>query len=114
MNIGSDAHVTVQKFGVRIERGGNTLWSKQLSTGDAAMSHTLANLEHHHFKHEAHRRPGDLHVHFVCTDGFSFGEGILLQDGDVMQVGFTGLGRPLRNPIVVNRSAKKNFAAARL
>ncbi len=96
---------------VRIERHGQRLWSKQICTGDEAMCHSLANLEHHHFKHAAHRRPGDLHIHFVGTDGFSFGEGILLQDGDVMQVGFAGFGRPLRNPVSVNRSAKKNFAA---
>jgi hypothetical protein len=99
---------------VRIERGGQVLWSKQLCTGESAMSHSLANLEHHHFKHEAHRRPGDLHIHFVGTDGFSFGEGILLEDGDVMQVGFEGFGRPLRNPVSVNRSAKKMFAAVPL
>jgi hypothetical protein len=99
---------------VRIERGGKVLWSKELSTGDAAMSHTLANLEHHHFKHVAHRRPGDLHVHFVGTDGFSFGEGILLQDSDVMQVRFAGFGRPLRNPVSVNHSERKNFAAVPL
>jgi hypothetical protein len=99
---------------VLIERGGQVLWSKQVCTGEGAMSHSLANLEHHHFKHAAHRRPGDLHIHFVGTDGFSFGEGILLQDGDVMQVGFEGFGRPLRNPVAVNRSAKKMFAAVPL
>jgi hypothetical protein len=84
---------------VAIERGGRTLWSKPIRSGEAAMCHSLANIEHHHFKFEGHRRPGDVHVHFFGADAFSFGEGIQLQDGDVMQVRFEGLGRPLRNPL---------------
>ena len=65
------------------------------------MCHSLANLEHHHFKFAAHRRPGDVHVHFFGADAFSFGEGVLLQAGDVMQVRFEGFGRPLRNVLRV-------------
>lgn len=84
---------------VSIERGGRTLWSKSICTGEKAMSHTLANLEHHHFKFETHRRPGDLHVHFFGADAFSYGEGIRLEEGDFMQVHFEGYGRPLRNPL---------------
>jgi hypothetical protein len=63
------------------------------------MSHSVANLEHHHFKFEPHRRPGDVHIHFFGADAFSFGEGIRLEQGDVMQVHFEGYGRPLRNPL---------------
>jgi hypothetical protein len=63
------------------------------------MCHSLANLEHHHFKFEAHRRPGDVHVHFFGADAFSFGEGLRLENGDVMQVRWDGFGRPLRNPL---------------
>jgi hypothetical protein len=84
---------------VRIERAGNTLWSRAISTGESSMCHSLANMEHHHFKFEGHRRPGDLHVHFFGADAFSFGEGIKLQTGDVMQVQFEGFGRALRNPL---------------
>ena len=62
------------------------------------MCHSLANMEHHHFKFEAHRRPGDIHVHFFGADAFSFGEGVQLADGDWMQVRFDGFGKPLRNP----------------
>jgi hypothetical protein len=68
------------------------------------MSHSLANLEHHHFKHSAHRRPGDLHIHFLGADAFSFGQGVTLEDGDIMQVHFGALGRPLRNPVSFERS----------
>ncbi len=84
---------------VRIERAGKDVWSKGIVSGEEKMSHTLANLEHHHFKYEAHRRPGDAHVHFFGADAFSFGEGVALQDGDEMIVEFAGFGRALRNPI---------------
>jgi len=63
------------------------------------MCHSLQNIEHHHFKFEAHRRPGDVHVHFFGTDCLSFSDQIRLRDGDVMQVAVEGYGRPLRNPV---------------
>jgi hypothetical protein len=86
---------------VKIERGGDLLWSKTFRSGEAEMCHSLANIEHHHFKYEAHRRPGDVHVHFFGTDGLSFSDGVSLKDGDVMQVSVTDYGRPLRNPLRV-------------
>jgi hypothetical protein len=86
---------------VSIERAGTALWSKSIQTGEEAMCHSLANMEHHHFKFELHRRPGDVHIHFFGADAFSFGEGIRLEDGDVMQVRFDGFGRPLRNVVHV-------------
>jgi hypothetical protein len=84
---------------VTIQRGGDVLWSKPIQTGESVMCHSLSNMEHHHFKFEGHRRPGDVHVHFFGADAFSFGEGVQLTDGDVMQVEWTGFGRPLRNPV---------------
>jgi hypothetical protein len=86
---------------VKIERAGSQLWSKTFRTGEAEMCHSLANIEHHHFKYEAHRFPGDVHIHFFGTDGLSFSDGIKLQDGDLMQVSVEGFGRPLRNPVRV-------------
>ncbi len=86
---------------VTIERGGKTLWSKKIRTGESEMCHSLRNLEHHHFKYEAHRRAGDVHVHFFGADCLSFGEGVRLAAGDVMQVQFAGFGRALRNPLQV-------------
>lgn len=85
----------------RIDRGGSVLWRKEIHSGQAAMSHELANLEHHHFKHAQHLRPGDMHVHFYGEDAFSFGEGVRLEEGDVMHVSFRGFGRPLRNPLQI-------------
>ena len=86
---------------VAIERNGATRWSKAILTGEAEMSHSLRNLEHHHFKFDAHRRPGDVHVHFFGACALSFGEGITLADGDEMVVHFDGFGRPLRNVLRV-------------
>jgi len=90
---------------VNIERAGTVLWSKKFRTGEAEMCHSLQNVEHHHFKFEAHRRPGDVHVHFFGTDCLSFGDGIQLAAEDVIQVAFEGFGRPLRNPVQVAGSA---------
>ena len=44
---------------------------------------------------------GDAHVHYCGADAFSFGEGISLQDGDLMVVAWEGFGRPLINPIQI-------------
>ena len=86
---------------VTIERAGRVLWTKAIATGEAEMCHSLANIEHHHFKFETHRRPGDVHVHYYGAHSLSFGEGIRLADGDVMSVEFAGFGRALRNPLSV-------------
>jgi hypothetical protein len=69
------------------------------------MCHSLRNIEHHHFKFEAHRRPGDLHVHFFGAYALSFGENVEILDGDVIEIGFDGFGRPLRNPVSVSSAA---------
>lgn len=89
----------------RVSRGADTLWSQKIATGEANMVHSLENLEHHLFKYPAHRRPGDVHVHFFGADAFSFGDGIALEDGDLMEVHWDGYGRPLRNPIRVVQDA---------
>lgn len=96
---------------VSIERNGEVIWHKMIRSGEKAMCHSLANIEHHHFKHPSHRRSGDVHVHFFGADAFSFGEGITLENGDQVQIRFDGLGRPLRNPVMVDRSQQKHFGA---
>jgi hypothetical protein len=78
------------------------LWKASIASGERAMSHTLANLEHYHFKYPAHRRPGDVHFHFFGADHFSFRDRVRLQVGDVMAISFRSFGRPLRNPIRVD------------
>jgi len=83
----------------KIERGENIIWSKPIRTGEAEMCHSLQNIEHHHFKFDAHRSPGDVHVHYFGAHSLSFGDGVQLADGDVMVIQFDGFGRALRNPV---------------
>jgi hypothetical protein len=92
---------------VKIERAGKVLWSQEIATGEREMCHSLANIEHHHFKFEGHRRPGDLHVHYFGACSLSFGAGLELADGDVMDISFAGFGRRLRNPLRVARGENK-------
>ncbi len=98
---------------VRIQRGAETIWSKKVETGEANMCHSLANLEHHHFKFEGHRQPGDVHVHFFGAHSLSFGDGIVLKDGDWMEVRYEGFGRPLRNPIRIEPKEHNRQVAVR-
>jgi hypothetical protein len=83
----------------RIRRDGRVLWEKPFVTGEGNMCHTLANLEYHHFKYAAHRRPGDVHLHFFGTATLSFADGIRAQPGDVFEVDLPDLGAPLVNPL---------------
>jgi hypothetical protein len=84
---------------VRLERDGATLWERKIASGEVNMCHSLANLEHHHFKFSGHCHPGSVHVHFFGANALSFGAGIEMKDGDVAEIRFEGYGRPLRNPI---------------
>lgn len=95
---------------VVLMRQNDTLWRQEIRSGSANMVHTLANLEHHHFKYAAHRRPGDAHVHFFGTGGFSFGSGVALKDGDTMTVSFEGYGRPLVNMVRVEAGPPTLYA----
>jgi hypothetical protein len=85
---------------VRIRRGAATLWEKPFLTGEENMSHHIRNLEHHHFKYDMFRRPGDVHVHFFGTATLSFAEGVKAQDGDVFEIEAAPFGLPLRNPLL--------------
>jgi hypothetical protein len=85
----------------RIVRDGATLWEKPFLTGEANMSHHLANLESHHFKYAGFRRPGDIHIHFFGTATLSFADGIRTQSGDVFEIEAAPFTLPLRNPLRV-------------
>jgi hypothetical protein len=97
----------------RIQRGAETVWSKAIATGEENMCHSLANLEHHHFKFEGHRQPGDVHVHFFGAHSLSFGDGVALQDGDWMEVRYEGFGRALRNPLRIESKNANRLIAVR-
>lgn len=86
---------------VRILRGGDPAWSGPFASGEANMCHSFGNLEHHLFKNELFRRPGDIHIHFFGANGVSFGDGFRSRDGDVFEIDVPVFGRPLRNPLTV-------------
>lgn len=85
---------------VRVLRGGVEVWAAEFLTGEANMSHTIANLEHHQFKYGIFRRPGDVHCHFFGAAVLSFGAGVKAQQGDVFEISAPPFGRPLRNGLV--------------
>ncbi|PYE85903.1 AraD1 family protein [Pseudoroseicyclus aestuarii] len=85
----------------RIRRGDQVLWEKPFLSGEANMSHSIANLEHHHFKYDIFRQPGDLHVHMFGTATLSFADGIRAQEGDVFEIEAAPFGLPLTNPLAV-------------
>ena len=99
--IDPDFHLVPGK--VSIARDGRDFWSQPIASGEEEMCHSLRNLEHHHFKFELHRRPGDVHIHFLGAHSLSFGQGLKLQSGDVMSIQFESFGRPLRNPVLIPR-----------
>lgn len=84
----------------RIIRGGAILWEKPFVSGEANMSHSIANLEHHHFKYAQFRRADDVHVHFFGTATLSCADGIETQEGDVFEVLANAFILPVSNPLV--------------
>jgi hypothetical protein len=78
-------------------RDGRVIWEKPFLTGESNMSHSIANLEHHHFKYGLFRRPGDVHVHFFGTATLSFSDSVRTQDGDLFEIEADAFRLPLRN-----------------
>lgn len=89
----------------RIRRKGVTIWEKPFLSGEDNMSHTIANLEHHHFKYGLFRQPGDVHVHMFGTATLSFADGIRTGPGDVFEIEADGFGLPLRNSLEIEKPA---------
>lgn len=83
----------------RILRDGETLWEAPFLSGEANMSHSIANLEHHHFKYEQFRRPGDVHVHFFGTATLSFAQSVTTQTGDIFEIEAEPFALKLRNKL---------------
>jgi len=88
----------------RIVRDGATIWEKPFVSGEANMSHSLANLEHHHFKYDLFCRPGDVHVHFFGTATLSFSDEVRTRTGDIFEIAAAPFALPVRNPIAVAKA----------
>jgi len=84
-----------------IDVNGKVRWEKPFLSGEQNMSHTIQNLEYHHFKYGLFNEPGDVHVHFFGTATLSFADQIAVQPGETFEVEASLFGPPLRNRLEV-------------
>jgi hypothetical protein len=87
----------------RIVREGKVVWEEEFLSGEANMSHSFGNLEHHHFKYRMFRRPGDLHAYFFGAAVLSYAAGFRTKPGDEFELEAPVFGKPLRNRMVRER-----------
>ncbi len=85
----------------RVRRGDKVIFEKPFLSGEANMSHTIANLEHHNFKYDVFRQPGDLHVHFFGTATLSFSDDVKTEAGDVFEISAAPFKLPLVNRLAI-------------
>ena len=72
------------------------------------MSHSLSNMEYHHFKYDFHRNPGDIHLHFFGTSQLSYSSrDWKFKSGDNITIYSDQFEGKLEN--IVKTSEKKNF-----
>ena len=87
-----------------IKRQDQILWEKEFLTGEANMSHSIHNLEQHHFKYDLFRTSGDVHLHFFGTSTLSFQDQIQIQAGDEIMIEMDLFHHPLINPVQTSHS----------
>ena len=83
----------------RVVRDSKVIWEKPFLSGEENMSHTIENLEYHHFKYAEFLQPGDIHIHFFGTATLSFADGIKTQAGDRFEIEAAPFGRALSNTL---------------
>lgn len=98
----------------RVIRDGRVVWESPFMSGEEHMSYSIANLEHHHFRHVRFRRPGDLHAHLFGCPVMSFGEGFRTRSGDMFEFDIAAFGRPLRNKVIFETGTPKPFEIQQL
>ena len=84
-----------------LDEAGQVRWEKAFVSGEDNMSHTIANLEHHHFKYGLFKRPGDVHIHFFGTATLSFADNVQVHAGETFEIEAPAFGPALRNPLAV-------------
>ncbi|PWF46843.1 AraD1 family protein [Massilia glaciei] len=82
-----------------LDRDGRVRWEKAFVSGEQNMSHSIANLEYHHFKYALFNRPGDVHIHFFGTATLSFADGVSVQAGESFEIESPVFGPALRNKL---------------
>ncbi len=81
----------------RILRDGKVIWEEDVLSGESNMSHSIANLEHYHFRYDMFRRPGDLHAYFFGAAVLSYAAGVKTAPGDEFEIEAPAFGKALRN-----------------
>jgi hypothetical protein len=94
----------------RVVRDGRTIWERPFLSGEGHMCHSLRNLEYHHFKYPAFRRPGDVHLHFFGTGTLSFADGVRTHEGDRFEIEADAFGAALVNPVAFETMARDAVA----
>lgn len=84
---------------------GTLRWQKAFVSGEQNMSHSIANLEYHHFKYGLFNRPGDVHIHFFGTATLSVADNITVAAGETFEIEAPAFGPALRNRLAVEQSA---------
>jgi hypothetical protein len=87
-----------------LDAAGRVRWEKPFLSGEANMSHTVANLEHHHFKYALFRRPGDVHLHFFGAATLSFADKVRIEPGERWEIESEDFGPALVNRLAVSRA----------
>ncbi|MES2323512.1 MAG: AraD1 family protein [Pseudomonadota bacterium] len=87
-----------------IDAAGNVRWEKAFVSGEQNMSHSIANLEYHHFKYGLFNRPGDVHIHFFGTATLSVADNITVLAGETFEITSPAFGPALRNTLVMQQS----------
>lgn len=88
-----------------LDADGAVRWEKAFVSGETNMSHTIANLEHHHFKYGLFKRPGDVHIHFFGTATLSFADDVSVRTGETFEIVSPQFGPALRNRLTVAAGA---------
>jgi hypothetical protein len=83
---------------------GKVRWEKAFFSGEQNMSHTIGNLEHHHFKYPLFKRPGDVHIHFFGTATLSVADNIVVKPGETFEIDAPQFGPALRNKLTVYKT----------
>lgn len=89
---------------VKIKRNDEIIWQHDFLSGEKNMTHSISNLEMHHFKYEVFRNPGDLHLYFFGTSTMSFSFGIRVEEHDEIEIASELFGLPLKNRVIRKES----------
>nr|WP_315217311.1 AraD1 family protein [uncultured Duganella sp.] len=99
-----EAPANIQGTSRIYDADGKVRWEKAFFSGEQNMSHTIGNLEHHHFKYPLFKRAGDVHIHFFGTATLSVADNIVVKPGETFEIDSPQFGPALRNKLTVYKT----------